>query len=478
MRNALIVLLSLGCADALAQLPATQGQLPAPDLQCAFAMMVPDSEGGFEIPAPYDEHIIGLYQGPNSVPAPVIDAHIGLLGFALPTGAPWIVGFEVTSVLYADSPGSAFYDFGARFTSPNHLNPALGRAGYGHQFLHLSDTSMWRQLRNDPSNYANWTSYGAAALSAPGGAPSTLFLPFGEPGRIYNDLIPHMSYIPPRHNPRGAGGALVGANIVIQLGVLDPNASAPPTAKFRLSNAIGIQMMAVPAVAIDIGPGSGSGGGNYGDVGSVHSLTVRNPSLSLKVELTDALGGRIEAPTRITSGSSISYTIPDGAVTGPISAKSRIATPTFTQPLVAVVTKSAPLPYLPGTPATFVLKHDAQGAAQFVTTVTTTLVPGTNTLNLPPSPFSGAYQVDVTIYPLDPITNQAGYGTPPPVVITAQPVVGTPTMPLWVPVLPVAPATVTQTDATISNLVGSQALNLDNTTNVPVPVLAEVVVHR
>ena len=110
--------------------------------------------------------------------------------------------------------------------------------------------------------------------------------------------------------------------------------------------------------------------------------------------------------------------------------------------------------------------------------MTTTLVPGTNTLNLPPSPFSGAYQVDVTIYPLDPITNQAGYGTPPPVVITAQPVVGTPTMPLWVPVLPVAPATVTQTDATISNLVGSQALNLDNTTNVPVPVLAEVVVHR
>ncbi len=456
----------------LAQGGPPAGQLPAQDLYVGFAALAPNpmNPNGFIIPAPQSEHIIGQWTatGPN-LPAEVLDAAHGLLAMVVPTGRPYVIGYDVGKPLYTTSSAQDLQDFGDRFQNPVALEPHFNPPGIATQWLHLSDDAMWMQIGGDPSDLRAWFNFGNVAPVQPG-SPTAFVTPLGGGSKLFNRILPILPQIPPATGPMG--GSLIGINLVIQVGVLDPNASGGGYPKFRLSNAIGIQVLAVPAIKINIGPGNN--GSNFGPPGTIRHLGVSPATPSFQVQLPDASGSLGSVPTTVLNGQTVAYEITPGSRTGQIGAFAAGAQLQFTQPLITVVTEGNAQPWVPGQTPNFIVRI-ADGQPIVGTTVTASLPPGTHLVDVPhPAIFSGAFDVELEVYPLDAQGIQAGYASTLPLSLAIQPQ-GFQGIPFTAAAAPVSLApNAIRLERFFANQVGNQELVIENTTNQTLDVLAVV----
>ncbi len=460
----------------LAQGGPPTGQLPAQDLYVGFAALAPNpmNPNGFIIPAPQSEHIIGQWSatGPN-LPAEVLDAALGLVAMVVPAGQPYVIGYDVGKPLYTTSPAQNLQDFGPRFRNPVPLAPQFNPPGISTQWLHLSDSAMWMQIGGDPADLRAWYSFGSVAPFQPGS--STAFItPFGGGGKLFNRILPLLPQIPPATGPMG--GSLIGVNLVMQVGVLDPNASGGGYPKFRLSNAIGIQVLAVPAIKINIEPGNN--GSNFGPAGAIRHLRVSPATASFRVQLPNGAGVLRSVPTTVLNGETVAYEITPGSQTGQIGATAAGAPVQFEQPLITVVTEGNAQPWVPGQTPNYTVRV-ADGQPIVGSTVTASIPPGTHLVDVPhPTILSGgAFDVEVEVYPLDGQGLQAGYGSTLPLNLAIQPqgfqgipfTIGTPPVSL-------APNAI-RLERFFANQVGNQEIVIENNTNQTMDVLVVVRLH-
>ncbi len=446
------------------------GQLPASDLYVGLAALAPNpsNPNSLIVPAPQSEHIIGQWSpsGPN-LPAEVLDASLGLLAMVVPTGRPYVIGYELGKPLYTTSSAQDLQDFGERFQNPVPLDPHFNPPGIATQWLHLSDEAMWTQIGGDPSDLRAWYSFGSVA-PVQGGSPTAFVTPLGGGGKLFNRILPVLPQIPPATGPMG--GTLIGINLVVQVGVLDPNASGGGYPKFRLSNAIGIQVLAVPAIKINVG--SGNNGSNFGPPGTIRHLGVSPATGSFQVQLPGPGGNPQSVPTTVLDGQTVAYEITSNIRTGQMGASAAGAPIQFAQPLVTVVTEGAAQPWTPGQTPNFTVRF-SDGQPVVGTTVTASLPPGTHLVDIPhPGAIAGAFDVELEIYPLDPSGLQAGYASTLPLSLGIQPE-GSMILPFTILMPPVSLApNAIRLEQVFANQVGNQQLVVENATNQTLDVLA------